>query len=768
MHIIQSSCKIILFLVLLLVFSQYNLLQAQSKRANNWYFSHRSGIDFNQTPPVPAAGGQVQSTFISSATISDENGNLLFYTDGHSVWNKNHVQMPNGFGLTKGALSNYNQTSVIVPKPGSTNIYFIFTTNQAGLNVEHGLFYAVVDLSFQNGLGDVVQKNIFLQQHMNRGLTAVQHANGNDYWVIGHQWGSVNYMSYRVTREGVSPEPVVSAGTVNQTWWGGWTGGQSKASPDGAWLATVAENGIELAKFSTYTGKVREPFMIKDPEVHYNPFKGVEFSPNSNVLYGGSLYEGFLQFDLTKETPNDIVKSFKRVRDAGRNTSEDLQVAPDGKIYVGKGGGQWDGLLTIGNISNPNSLETNDKYNQDAMHMQGLVTGSRLPTFVTSFFATPPAINYSNVCLGENTLFSAAGIGSRDSIRWFFSDPASGSANTSTTMNTAHTFTTQGTYNVALRVYLGGSYKQLEQQVTIIQKPAVNLGSDVRACSNEIVTLDAGEGTTYLWSTGATTRKINVTVSDEYWVEVSNGFCSSKDIIKVEITQLPVLDLGPDQLLCSTSPITLSVGTTNQHYKVKWSTGETTPSIQIKESGLYWAEVTKEVCIVRDEIQISYNGLTNLTIKASTTSPKYDEMISLEATGDRLTSFKWDLGDGTTSAATTPFHTYEFAGTYPILLTAYNAFGCTAEASTQVVVAPYIFIPNIFTPNGDGKNDAFQITYNDRGPFDIKIFNRWGKQVYQAKNKDFQWDGTGFSDGVYFYMISSETNTYKGYVEIVR
>ncbi|MBC3538747.1 PKD domain-containing protein [Rufibacter sediminis] len=762
-----SYLKFIFLFSLFHLFAPCSKALAQSKRANNWYFSDYAGINFNLNPPTPAFGGQVHSAIGKPATISDESGNLLFYTNGHSVWNKNHVQMPNGFGLTKEGAGGNTQTSVIIPKPGSSNLYYIFTTNPTGTNVIEGFYYALVDISLQNGLGDVTQKNIALQQNMNVGLTAVQHANGRDYWVICHPWESSNYLSYKVTSEGVSLEPVVSKGTVNQTWWTGWTGGQLKTSPDGAWLASVAENGIELSKFSTHSGKLENPFIIVDTEVTYNSFRGVEFSPNSNVLYASSLYEGFFQFDLTKETQNGIIESLKRIREPQRNISEELQLAPDGKIYVGKGGGDMDGGLTIGIINNPNSLTTSNKFNQDAMHLQGLYVDYWLPNFITSYLAAPAAISYSNICLGETTAFSAAGIGSRDSIRWFFSDPSSGSANTSTTLNSDHTFTSPGTYKVSLRVYLGGSYKELEQQVTIKEKPLVNLGPDIKVCSNEKVELDAGEGTPYLWSTGETTRKLIAKVTGDYWVEVSNGFCAAKDEIKVEITPLPIVNLGPDQQLCSTSPITLSVGSNNQEYKILWSTGEVTPTITVQESGLYWAEVTNEFCKVKDEIQVSFTGLTDLLIKASSTSPKHGETISLEATGDRLTSFRWDLGDGTSSDATTPFHTYEFAGTYPITLTAYNDFGCTAEASTEVVVAPYIFIPNIFTPNGDGKNEAFQITYNGRGPFDIKIFNRWGKQVYQAQNKDFKWDGSGYSDGVYYYLINSETGTYKGFVEMI-
>jgi len=84
------------------------------------------------------------------------------------------------------------------------------------------------------------------------------------------------------------------------------------------------------------------------------------------------------------------------------------------------------------------------------------------------------------------------------------------------------------------------------------------------------------------------------------------------------------------------------------------------------------------------------------------------------------------------------------------------------------VVLPYIFIPNIFTPNADGKNDTFRVIYNGRGLFEVYIFNRWGKEVYRASDKKFEWDGKGAADGVYYYLIKTEIDTYKGSVTLVK
>ena len=90
--------------------------------ANIWYFGENAGIDFNSGSPVALTDGQL-FTDEGCATISDTSGNLLFYTDGSTVYDKNHAIMPNGTGLLGNNSST--QSAIIVKKPGSNTIYFL-------------------------------------------------------------------------------------------------------------------------------------------------------------------------------------------------------------------------------------------------------------------------------------------------------------------------------------------------------------------------------------------------------------------------------------------------------------------------------------------------------------------------------------------------------------------------------------------------------------------------------------------------------------------
>src|SRR6187401_1070532 len=123
---------------------------------NQWCFGSLSGLDFNSGSPV-AVSSQVNTTE-GSSSIADAAGNLLFYSDGITVWNKNHIAMPNGTGLNGGVSST--QSALIVAQPQTPTIYYVFTTAEA--QGATGFCYSIVDMTLQGGLGDVTTKNIQL------------------------------------------------------------------------------------------------------------------------------------------------------------------------------------------------------------------------------------------------------------------------------------------------------------------------------------------------------------------------------------------------------------------------------------------------------------------------------------------------------------------------------------------------------------------------------------------------------------------------------
>ncbi|MGE5944116.1 MAG: hypothetical protein ACM31G_07235, partial [Flavobacteriales bacterium] len=170
--------KIFKLLIFILLLSPW-FFYAQ-KEANIWYFGHNAGLDFNSGSPAVITDGKLV-TEEGCATISNKDGQLLFYTDGMTVWNRNHNIMINGTGL-KGHFSSTN-SAIIVPKPDFPDIYYIFTVDsEAGAN---GLQFSEVDMSLDGGMGGVTSsKNNFLFARTTEQVTAIKSPLSNSYWVV--------------------------------------------------------------------------------------------------------------------------------------------------------------------------------------------------------------------------------------------------------------------------------------------------------------------------------------------------------------------------------------------------------------------------------------------------------------------------------------------------------------------------------------------------------------------------------------------------------
>lgn len=176
------------------------LLCNSQKQGNVWYFGTQSGLDFSSGTPVILSGGQTGTDAIvqeGTSCISDSSGNLLFYTGGKTIWNRNHVPMPNGIGIMGGTSST--QSSLIVPLPSSSDIFYVFTSDefQSYSNPpQKGYRYSIVDMCLDNGKGDVVpeKKNILLCDSSTEKLAACEDASGNGYWIVGHKMFSDEFV----------------------------------------------------------------------------------------------------------------------------------------------------------------------------------------------------------------------------------------------------------------------------------------------------------------------------------------------------------------------------------------------------------------------------------------------------------------------------------------------------------------------------------------------------------------------------------------------
>src|ERR1043165_5640280 len=165
---------------------------AQIKYGNTWYFSTSRGIDFNSGTAVLLTTSGMSEYEGCSSISSKTTGHILMYTDGMSVWGANHAVMPNGTGLQ----STYaaGQQGLIVPDPGDTNKYYLFTSGEyysAGID---GYRYNIIDMTLNGGLGDVTAtKNFLLYSPASEKLCAITTSTGDGYWVATHEFNTNNF-----------------------------------------------------------------------------------------------------------------------------------------------------------------------------------------------------------------------------------------------------------------------------------------------------------------------------------------------------------------------------------------------------------------------------------------------------------------------------------------------------------------------------------------------------------------------------------------------
>ena len=402
-----------------------SLLIGQNQ-GNIWYFGDSAGVDFNGSTPTAIVNGQLgfpllQAHNEGSSVISDDLGALLFYSDGMTIWNKNHQIMQNGSGL----LGNFSstQSSIIVPQPNSNQYYYIFTTSTGlccGSNITDGLRYSKIDLCADSGFGEVLfsEKNILLVDTVTEKIAVTRHSNGIDYWLLTHKYSSNQFWAMKVTSTGIIDTIMSSVGSIH----GGTlyaTQGQLKISPNGQKIVLGGTNGLDLLELFDFdnTSGIVSNFQPLD-RIDNGSVYGVEFSSNSSIVYAMSssispfgMY--ISQYDITSGNLSTINASRNSIFNATTIvTGRGLQIGPDGKIYSV-------GLLnpqTLSVINNPNIYGLGCNFQSQSISLNNKSGSYSLPSFITGF-------DYSNEIVSCNVGIDE--LSSSSSIN-IYPNPASG------------------------------------------------------------------------------------------------------------------------------------------------------------------------------------------------------------------------------------------------------------------------------------------------------------------------------------------------------
>lgn len=560
------------------------------QRANIWYFGNHAGLDFNPLPddPVKAISNTVMNAPEGTSTISDQNGQVVFFTDGDKVWGpgppaSNFPELADDIGGDPAA----TQSALIVPVPGDQTLYYIFTTKEIYGTGRYVLSYSLFDRKVPP-LGAVVQKNIKLFESSTERVTAS--ATG---WVIAHEYGNNTFRAYRVTGQGISNPTFSSIGSDHSFGVAANGEGYMKMGPQNRLAVALpnpgVSNTIEVFDFVDSTGTVtnlRTLTLNSTGKVYGIEFSGDKLFATLSAPGASRLYEFVFNAagvpseinPLSPPAPNNNPQSATVINEE----LGAIQLGPDGMIYVAANGKQYLGTIL------PNGSPT--ALSQIVFNQRPLAAGTTstlgLPNFaqIISQPVQGPGLNIADFCLGDSTHFTGAGTDVIDYFVWYIDDVVVKQGFNETSY--AHLFNTAGSHRVRLTIEnrCVGVFFDETRTFTINAPPPMPTPLVVPMCTPPL-TLDANtNGTpnlTYLWQTGATTETIDVTTPGEYSVTITSTTTTCTTDATFTASQvMPQVDLGPDVSQCTNGvDVTLDthIATTTHEWSLSINGGAPTP-----------------------------------------------------------------------------------------------------------------------------------------------------------------------------------------------
>jgi hypothetical protein len=498
---------------------------------NIWYFGDGAGLDFNPDPtdpnaptPRPIASRHPQNIPAGTTTISDQTGQVLFYTDGKSVWDLNGNLMENGDDI--GGDNGASQGVIAVPIPQEETLFYLFTTQQSA-NGSNVVKFSLVDIKAENptGVGNVVTKDNFLFSPSTEHTAALDA--GDTTWVMFHELGNNTFRAYPVSTNGIGP-PVLSSVGSNHGFNSGV--GAMKFNSDGDKLAvTISEGGcnkLEIFDFNQRTGELTEYARI-DLGCNGDVY-GLEFSEDGErvlVSYrnGGPGIEEFIIKAVENDDPDAavcptcfgtastraqieacIISTKKQISGTSGLNLGAIQIGPNGQIYVAVVGDNRIGQISVGT-----GCTATSSFNQSGVEPMPGTSNLGLPSFVQNSGSSIPEPSLAaplRICLDPNNptgaLLEGGGEPDIDSYFWTITkddgtvilNEFGGPGEEFQTLE--QIFDEPGTYTIDLRVDRCGDpeYFRASTEILVDAPPTLTLPDAATLCAENPVTLTAIDG----------------------------------------------------------------------------------------------------------------------------------------------------------------------------------------------------------------------------------------------------------------------------------
>lgn len=755
--------------LLLLVFILSGSFQTHSALAqgenNIWAFGDSIGLDFTGGSPVLIKSNLW--SFESSGSICDAEGKLLFYIGSNYVskeniiWNSRNQVMPNGNGILGNGYTSTTQGVSIIPFLDGSNRYYIFTLSaQEDLWKEKQTYlrYSILDMSLDNGLGDIIskQKNLILDSFTSEKMTLIKGSNCS-IWLIVHRADTSEMHAFKITKSGLISSPVISGFPSERsfpigTLYPPYMHTAMSSSPKGNLLAVSRDTKplqLEIYDFDNTTGIIGHKRILDDKSSYW-----LEFSPDGSKLYTSS---PFAQYDISLLPNISLVKASKYiVRDTIENTG--MRIGSDNKLYtiLNVKSSPYISTQHIYRLNNPNSPGPACGFT----HVFTLPTKSRntnglgLPIVVPDIIDTITYKKDTLICFSPFAeIIADSGFSS-----YVWDDGTKGRVKKVFTPGKSWVKMRKG-----CSLYIDTIYYKGHKSDTFFRR------MDTLICFNDTKEITASAGSAHKWNDGDTNRTKAFISTGIYWVSYYNTECSFIiDTFALQMIDFKI-NLPNSDTICGVTKVTLNASTKNANYL--WQDGSTLPTYEVSKAGNYIVLITVGPCTAKH---------TTVVTKREFSISLGDDKKICEGTPIILSpdiaadAYKWQ--DGSNS------NTYEVkeSGIYWLEVSKGN---CIASDSVKIEIMRCnhcISIPNAFTPDKNGRNDFFKpLLECPTLSYALKIFNRYGQEIFASTNPSDKWDGTSQNKelelGVYYYFLKvqfdypgSKEEMYMGDISLIR
>ncbi len=689
-----------IYIALIFILLTSNLYS--QKETYTWYFGDSAAISFMPDGNSPhALTGSLIEQMEGCASISDRDGNMMYYSDGVKLWNKDNIEITAGF---RGDNSS-SRSVIIVPKPRSNRYYYIFAIDayEDYKNI-NGITYSVLDILANKGRGDILlaQRNVKLLANAVEKMITINHANQEDIWLVAYNWKDNSFYTYHITKDSIKA-PVITkrSGEVIEN-------PQVKAGFNLEYdirqkkliNCAASTHSFEIYDFNNATGKIDVANMLSIPAFEYTPEdiindSTIKDSINMYVPYSGAFSEdgrkfyascytiALFQFDFSSPNIDDILASRVRIADsaAGDGSTGALRMGPDGKIYVACNKSEY---LAV--IDKPNEAGKACNYIRDALYLEGGRCRRGLPVMMA--YTVPPC-DFTGYAGGNKTVCSGGSVllgdNIQDSSNYTFSWLPNKYLDRADILHPACTpaETIQYILQVTDTVLNCTDYDTVT--VYVNTAPTILQADDAETCRDSPVTIGNTENSneyTYNWSPGtylsSTDSKTAICTpeADMTYIltvtDMATG-CTSYDTVKVTLKKIDGLSIEGDKYICYGASSILTV--VGEFAEYLWSTGAATKSITVDNAGIYTVSVIDAYgCKGEASFEVLNFDSTKVQIIAPTAI--CEGSVATLYTEDTYAEYLWSTG------AATPSIDISSEGTY--WLTVKNGNGCTASDTVTV------------------------------------------------------------------------------------